>query len=42
MTGKSIILIGMAGVGKSTIGASLARVLGFSFIDVDRYIEEKK
>lgn len=41
MTGKSIILIGMAGVGKSTIGVSLARVLGFSFIDVDRYIEEK-
>ncbi|MEE8421111.1 MAG: shikimate kinase [Dehalococcoidales bacterium] len=42
MTEKGIILIGMAGVGKSTIGVSLARVLDFSFIDVDRYIEEKE
>ncbi len=41
MSVKSIILTGMAGVGKSTIGASLARTLGFDFIDVDRYIYEK-
>ena len=41
MKRESIILIGMAGVGKSTIGTSLARVLGFSYIDVDEYILEK-
>lgn len=38
---ESIILIGMAGVGKSTIGRQLARALGFSFIDVDQYIFQK-
>jgi shikimate kinase len=41
MKRESIVLIGMAGVGKSTIGMALARALGFDFIDVDKYIEEK-
>jgi len=41
MKRESIVLIGMAGVGKSTIGMALARALGFSFIDVDKYILEK-
>ena len=41
MKGDSIVLIGMAGVGKSNIGTSLAKALGFNFIDVDDYILEK-
>ena len=41
MKSESIVLIGMAGVGKSTTGMSLAKALGFSFIDVDEYILQK-
>lgn len=41
MDSESIVLIGMAGAGKSTIGRSLAETLGFEFIDLDDYIEEK-
>ena len=41
MNSKSIVLIGMAGVGKSTIGKSLSEALGFTFIDLDEYILEK-
>ena len=41
MKNQSIVLIGMAGVGKSTVGLSLAKTLGFTFIDVDKYIWEK-
>lgn len=36
------MLIGMAGVGKSTIGLSLARALGFEFIDLDEYLRSKE
>ena len=32
----------MMGVGKSTIGSLLAKVLNFKFIDMDRLIEEKE
>ena len=42
MKSESIVLIGMAGVGKSTIGRSLASALKFDFIDVDDYISEKE
>ncbi len=42
MKTESIVLIGMAGVGKSTVGELLAKVLGFDFIDLDEYIVKKK
>ncbi len=32
----------MPGAGKSTIGRALSRRLGFGFVDLDRYIEEKE
>lgn len=41
MKSESIVLIGMAGVGKSTVGMALAEDLGFEFIDVDAYILQK-
>jgi len=42
MNGESIVLIGMAGVGKSTVGKLLSKALGFTFIDLDHYIFEKE
>jgi shikimate kinase len=42
MNKQGAVLIGMAGVGKSTIGASLAERLGFDFIDLDKYLAEKE
>ena len=36
---KNLVLTGMMGVGKSTIGKSLARKLSYRFIDVDNEIE---
>ena len=39
---KDIILIGMPGVGKSTIGVVLAKKLGFSFLDSDLLIQERE
>ena len=41
MKSECIVLIGMAGVGKSTVGVPLAKALVFSFIDVDECILEK-
>ncbi|MEE9399420.1 MAG: shikimate kinase [Dehalococcoidales bacterium] len=41
MKSNSIVLIGMAGVGKSTIGTGLSQTLGYTFIDLDTYILEK-
>lgn len=39
---KNIILIGMPGAGKSTIGVVLAKNLGMSFIDADLVIQEQE
>jgi shikimate kinase len=41
MKNDSIVLIGMAGVGKSTVGALVARALQYDFTDVDEYIWQK-
>ena len=38
---KNIVLIGMPGCGKSTIGKILADRLNYKYIDSDCYIEEK-
>lgn len=38
---KNIVLIGLMGSGKSTIGRTIAKKLGRRFIDTDRYIERK-
>lgn len=37
---KHIILIGMPGCGKTTIGGKLSKLLGMDFVDTDEYIEE--
>ena len=39
---RNIILIGMPGVGKSTLGVVLAKVLGFQFIDADLLIQKQE
>lgn len=39
---KNIVLIGMPGVGKSTVGVVLAKRIGYRFIDSDLVIQEKK
>lgn len=41
MNTKNIILIGMPGVGKSSAGVVLAKVMGYKFADSDLIIQEK-
>ena len=38
---RNIILIGMPGAGKSTVGVVLAKKLGYRFLDSDLIIQEK-
>src|SRR2546423_577405 len=39
---KALVLVGLSGSGKSTVGRLLAPRLGMSFVDTDRLIEEKR
>lgn len=39
---NNIILLGYMGSGKSAVGKFLAQETGFSFIDLDEYIEQKE
>ena len=39
MTAKNIIIVGITGVGKTTIGKVLSEKLDKQFIDLDKYIE---
>lgn len=41
MKKDNIILIGMPGAGKSTVGVVLAKKLGYAFVDSDLVIQEK-
>ncbi len=38
---RRVVLVGFMAAGKSTIGARLARRLGWDFLDMDRRIEER-
>ena len=39
---KNIVLIGMPGAGKSTVGVILAKVMGYDFIDADLVIQQQE
>lgn len=42
MNDKNVVLIGMPGAGKSTIGVVLAKILGYSFTDSDLLIQNQE
>ena len=42
MRTKNIVLIGMPGAGKSTIGVVLAKNMGMAFVDSDLVIQEQR
>lgn len=42
MKDKNIILIGMPGAGKSTVGIVLAKILGMEFLDSDLLIQKRE
>lgn len=42
MKKNNIVLIGMPGVGKSTVGVILAKVLGYQFLDADLVIQQQE
>ena len=42
MPGKNIVLVGMPGAGKSTVGVLLAKAMRMPFIDTDLLIQQKE
>lgn len=41
-THRNVALIGFMGAGKTTVGAILAQLLGFEFLDTDKVIEQRQ
>lgn len=41
VTGDNLVLVGMPGCGKSTVGVVLAKILGWDFLDVDLLIQKR-
>lgn len=39
---KNLVLTGMMGVGKSTVGKKLSKKLQIKFVDIDKFIEKKE